>query len=287
MRPERRTSARGALGGGCDCSRSRLPACVRALGNGRDGVRFGHPTPVIDTAAPGRLRAVRSVSPRPSARQEAGARLQPRQPPHGQLRRLPLAHAAPERGHRLGADGGLLRLPRRPARSAGRARDFGVSQVPHAGVRSRAREPPADQGVRRQAARRASRADRHQRLHDVSHGAARTATRATRRRTSRSTRCPTRTFRSSASGPRGRRSRSIPTGPTNMAQCVVLPPGPRRHRPGPADLRARSSTCNAPIRARRATPSSGTAPRAPPVPDMQSCYRCHGLQHQGQGDDRH
>ena len=50
----------------------------------------------------------------------------------------------------------------------------------------------------------------------------------------------------------------------------LLPPGPRQHHPGPPDLRARSSTCSATTRARRATPSSGTAPAEP---QSRTCSR--------------
>ena len=225
MRRNADTSAREALGGGCDCSRSRLPACVRALRNGRYRVRHRPTSPVIDTAAPvdpqqcAPCHLDLSTVNQPGLVFNHGSHLMVSC--DGCHSRMPHQNGH----HRVGADGGLLRLPRRPARSAGRARRFGVPQVPHASRFDLVpRRSPADQAVRRQAARRAGQEDRHQRLHDVSHGEQ--GLQPLPRREGRQDRSAARRLRLRrfARAPKGPSIKIYPDGPTNMAQCVYCHP---------------------------------------------------------------
>ena len=73
-----------------------------------------------------------------------------------------------------------------------------------------------------------------------------------------------------------------PTGPTSMSQCVYCHPDLDAIVPGrlifahAAHLR-RDYPCEA------CHPKFGHSAKGTSVPDMLSCYRCHGLNHQGQG----
>jgi hypothetical protein len=73
-----------------------------------------------------------------------------------------------------------------------------------------------------------------------------------------------------------------PTGPTNMAQCQYCHPDLDNIIPG------RLIFAHA-VHLQRAYPCSACHPKfghtsdGPDKPDMESCYRCHGLQHQIQG----
>jgi hypothetical protein len=74
----------------------------------------------------------------------------------------------------------------------------------------------------------------------------------------------------------------FPEGPTNMSQCVYCHPDLDNILPGRlvfahAIHLTRGYKCEA------CHPKFGHSSTGPAVPDMQSCYRCHGLQHQGQG----
>jgi len=76
--------------------------------------------------------------------------------------------------------------------------------------------------------------------------------------------------------------RIYPTGPTDMSQCVYCHPDLDNILPGRlifahATHLTRGYTCAA------CHPKFGHTANGPVIPDMQSCYRCHGLQHQGQG----
>ena len=74
----------------------------------------------------------------------------------------------------------------------------------------------------------------------------------------------------------------FPDGPTNMSQCVYCHPDLDAILPGrlifahAAHLQ-RSYACTV------CHPKFGHTVNGPAKPDMMSCYRCHGLQHQGQG----
>jgi hypothetical protein len=75
---------------------------------------------------------------------------------------------------------------------------------------------------------------------------------------------------------------AYPTGPTNMAQCQYCHPDLDNIIPG------RLIFAHA-IHLQRAYPCVACHPKfghgasGPAKPDMQSCYRCHGLEHQGEG----
>lgn len=74
----------------------------------------------------------------------------------------------------------------------------------------------------------------------------------------------------------------FPSGPTNMAQCQYCHPDLDNIVPGRlifahAVHLQRSFKCEA------CHPKFAHTQDGPTKPDMQSCYRCHGLQHQGQG----
>jgi hypothetical protein len=73
-----------------------------------------------------------------------------------------------------------------------------------------------------------------------------------------------------------------PTGPTNMAQCQYCHPDLDNIVPGRlifahAVHLGRGYSCEA------CHPKFGHTADGPSKPDMESCYRCHGLEHQGQG----
>ena len=73
-----------------------------------------------------------------------------------------------------------------------------------------------------------------------------------------------------------------PTGPTDMSQCQFCHPDIDNILPGTlvfahAIHLQRGYPCVA------CHPKFGHTANGPQKPDMESCYRCHGLQHQGQG----
>ena len=82
--------------------------------------------------------------------------------------------------------------------------------------------------------------------------------------------------------PKGPSIKIYPQGPTNMAQCVYCHPDLDSIVPGRlifahAEHLQRAYPCEA------CHPKFGHNEAGVAVPDMMSCYRCHGLQHQGQG----
>lgn len=85
-----------------------------------------------------------------------------------------------------------------------------------------------------------------------------------------------------AGRPQPAKVKIFPSGPTNMSQCQYCHPDLDNIVPGRLifahaihlDRAYPCSTCH---------PKFGHTADGPARPDMQSCYRCHGLQHQGQG----
>jgi hypothetical protein len=73
-----------------------------------------------------------------------------------------------------------------------------------------------------------------------------------------------------------------PTGPTNMAQCVYCHPDLDSIIPGRL-IFAHAAHLQRAYKCEACHPKFGHTENGPAKPDMMSCYRCHGLQHQGQG----
>jgi hypothetical protein len=85
-----------------------------------------------------------------------------------------------------------------------------------------------------------------------------------------------------ANRPRDPSIKIYPTGPTSMSQCVYCHPDLDAIVPGRlifahAEHLRRDYKCEA------CHPKFGHSANGPAKPDMLSCYRCHGLIHQGQG----
>ena len=74
-----------------------------------------------------------------------------------------------------------------------------------------------------------------------------------------------------------------PTGPTNMAQCVYCHPDLDSIIPGGRLIFAHAQHLQRAYRCEACHPKFGHSGNGTAIPDMMSCYRCHGLQHQGQG----
>ena len=73
-----------------------------------------------------------------------------------------------------------------------------------------------------------------------------------------------------------------PSGPTNMAQCVYCHPDLDRIIPGRL-IFAHAAHLQRGFKCEACHPKFGHSSTGAAKPDMMSCYRCHGLQHQGQG----
>lgn len=73
-----------------------------------------------------------------------------------------------------------------------------------------------------------------------------------------------------------------PTGPTTMAQCQYCHPDLDDIVPGRLVF-AHAVHLERAYPCQTCHPKFGHTADGPAKPDMQSCYRCHGLQHQGQG----
>lgn len=73
-----------------------------------------------------------------------------------------------------------------------------------------------------------------------------------------------------------------PTGKTNMSQCVYCHPDLDAIIPGRL-IFAHAQHLVRGYKCETCHPTFGHTANGPAVPDMQSCYRCHGLIHQGQG----
>ena len=74
----------------------------------------------------------------------------------------------------------------------------------------------------------------------------------------------------------------FPSGPTNMAQCQYCHPDLDNIIPGRL-IFAHAVHLQRAYKCEACHPKFGHTPDGPAKPDMQSCYRCHGMQHQGQG----
>jgi len=74
----------------------------------------------------------------------------------------------------------------------------------------------------------------------------------------------------------------FPTGPTNMSQCVYCHPDLDNILPGRL-IFAHAVHLTRAYKCEVCHPKFGHTSTGPDRPDMQGCYRCHGLQHQGQG----
>ena len=74
----------------------------------------------------------------------------------------------------------------------------------------------------------------------------------------------------------------FPSGPTNMSQCVYCHPDLDRIIPGRL-IFAHAQHLQRAYKCEACHPKFGHSAAGPAVPDMMSCYRCHGLQHKGQG----
>ena len=73
-----------------------------------------------------------------------------------------------------------------------------------------------------------------------------------------------------------------PSGPTNMAQCQYCHPDLDNIVPGRL-IFAHAIHLSRAYKCEACHPKFGHSVDGPAKPDMQSCYRCHGLQHQGEG----
>jgi Cytochrome c7 and related cytochrome c len=73
-----------------------------------------------------------------------------------------------------------------------------------------------------------------------------------------------------------------PSGPTNMAQCQYCHPDLDNIVPGRL-IFAHAVHLQRDYACETCHPTFGHTASGPVKPDMQSCYRCHGLQHQSQG----
>lgn len=73
-----------------------------------------------------------------------------------------------------------------------------------------------------------------------------------------------------------------PSGPTNMAQCQYCHADLDNIVPGRL-IFAHAAHLQRDYSCETCHPKFGHTANGPAKPDMQSCYRCHGLQHQGQG----
>jgi Cytochrome c7 and related cytochrome c len=73
-----------------------------------------------------------------------------------------------------------------------------------------------------------------------------------------------------------------PSGPTNMAQCQYCHPDLDDIVPGRL-IFAHAAHLQRDYSCETCHPKFGHSASGPVKPDMQSCYRCHGLQHQSQG----
>lgn len=74
----------------------------------------------------------------------------------------------------------------------------------------------------------------------------------------------------------------FPTGPTSMAQCVYCHPDLDHITPGRL-IFAHAAHLQRDFKCTTCHPQFGHSASGPERPDMLSCYRCHGLQHSGQG----
>jgi hypothetical protein len=73
-----------------------------------------------------------------------------------------------------------------------------------------------------------------------------------------------------------------PTGSTSMAQCVYCHPDLDAIVPGRV-IFAHAAHLRRDYPCETCHPKFGHSAKGPAVPDMLSCYRCHGVNHQGQG----
>ena len=73
-----------------------------------------------------------------------------------------------------------------------------------------------------------------------------------------------------------------PSGPTSMAQCVYCHPDLDQITPGRL-IFAHAAHLQRAYKCTVCHPQFGHSAGGPEHPDMQSCYRCHGLQHGSQG----
>lgn len=85
-----------------------------------------------------------------------------------------------------------------------------------------------------------------------------------------------------AKRPRDPSIKMYPTGPTTMSQCVYCHPDLDAIVPGRL-IFAHAAHLRRDYKCEACHPKFSHTADGPAVPDMLSCYRCHGLMHQGQG----